>query len=395
MNALLRRARAAYGLLVARRSALFDLALAMITTGVEIGLLFDGGTPVVVIPTDVIPVGVIPVVVTVLVGSMLLIRRRAPLTVLVAACAGAAVLVPLGYSPGGAPVVVALVSLADLRERSVSVAALVPTALFLQSASISSLPVSIGAWALGSYLQTRRRYTRALEDRAATLERERGQLDQLAAQRERTSIARELHDIVAHSVTVMLIGVRGARDVLPTDPRVAAETLERVEVNAEQSLAELRRILGLLRAPDHDAQWRPQPSLGQLAELVSGYRAAGMPVRLESTGTARPLAGGLELSAYRIVEEALTNVLKHSDPARVTVTLHYGRTHLHVTVEDDGGGDGGGGGPRDPAPSSAGHGIRGMRERAAVTGGSLEARPTADGFVVTARLPAGDAGGAA
>ncbi|MEU3681229.1 histidine kinase dimerization/phosphoacceptor domain-containing protein [Streptomyces sp. NPDC030592] len=169
-------------------------------------------------------------------------------------------LLPLGYSPGGAPVVVALASLADLRERSVSVAALVPTALFLLLASISSLPVPIGAWALGSYLQTRRRYTRALEDRAATLEREREQLDQIAAQRERTSIARELHDIVAHSVTVTLIGVRGARDILPTEPRVAAETLERVEVNAEQSLAELRRILGLLRTPDNGAQWRPQPS---------------------------------------------------------------------------------------------------------------------------------------
>ncbi|MEU4986352.1 histidine kinase [Streptomyces sp. NPDC021969] len=391
MNGLFGRARAAYDLLVARRSALFDLALAMITTGVEIGLLFDGGTPVVVIPADMIPVGVIPVVVTVLTGSALLLRRRAPLTVLVTACAGAAVLVPLGYSPGGAPVVVALASLADLRDRRVSVAALVPTALFLLLASISSLPVPVGAWALGSYLQTRRRYTRALEDRAATLEREREQLDQLAAQRERTSIARELHDIVAHSVTVMLIGVRGARDVLPTDPRVAAETLERVEANAEQSLAELRRILGLLRTPDNGAQWRPQPSLGQLPELVSGYRTAGMPVRLESTGEARPLAGGLELSAYRIVEEALTNVLKHTDPTRVTVTLHYGRTRLDVTVEDDGGG-------RDPVPSAAGHGILGMRERAAVTGGSLDARRTADGFVVTARLPvenAGDAGDAA
>ncbi|MFB6753044.1 sensor histidine kinase [Streptomyces sp. NPDC056353] len=376
MNALLRRIRAAYGLAVARRSALFDLALATITTGVEIGLLFDDGTPV----------AATPIAVTVLAGSALLARRRAPLTVLVAACAGAAVLVPLGYSPGGAPVVVALASLADLRERSVSVAALVPTALFLQSASISSLPVSIGAWALGSYLQTRRRYTRALEDRAATLEREREQLDQIAAQRERTSIARELHDIVAHSVTVTLIGVRGARDILPTEPRVAAETLERVEATAEQSLAELRRILGLLRTPDNGAQWRPQPSLGRLDELVSEYRTTGMPVRLEITGTARPLAGGLELSAYRIVEEALTNVLKHTDPTRVAVTLHYGRTHLRVTVEDDGGGGGGG------AEGGGGHGIRGMRERAAVTGGSLDARRTADGFVVTARLPVAETG---
>ncbi|OWA02850.1 two-component sensor histidine kinase [Streptomyces sp. CS113] len=379
MNGLFGRVRAAYDLLVARRSALFDLVLAVIATGVELGLLFDDGTPV----------AVTPVVVTVLTGSTLLLRRRAPLSVLAAACAGAAALVPLGYSPGGAPVVVALASLADLRDRRVSVAALVPTALFLLLASISSPPVPIGAWALGSYLQTRRRYTRALEDRAATLERERAQLDQLAAQRERTAIARELHDIVAHSVTVMLIGVRGARDVLPTDPRVAGETLERVEVNAEQSLAELRRILGLLRASEHGAQWRPQPSLGQLAELVSGYRTAGMPVRLEFTGEARPLADGLELSAYRIVEEALTNVLKHTDPTRVAVTLHYGRSRLDVTVEDDGHGG------RDPVPSAAGHGILGMRERAAVTGGSLDARRTADGFVVTARLPVEDAGGAA
>jgi signal transduction histidine kinase len=381
VNRLPRRARAVYDLLVVRRSALFDLALAVVTTGVEIGLLFDDGTPV----------AALPVVVTVLAGSALLLRRRAPLAVLVAACAGAAVLVPLGWSPGGAPVVVALASLADLRERRVSGIVLVPTALFLLSASISSLPIPIGAWALGSYLQTRRRYTWALEDRAATLEREREQLDEIAAQRERTSIARELHDIVAHSVTVMLIGVRGARDVLPTAPQVAAETLERVEATAEQSLAELRRILGLLRASDtgapFGAPWRPQPSLAQLADLVSGYRTAGMPVRLELTGEARPLAGGLELSAYRIVEEALTNVLKHTDPTEVTVTLDYGPTRLDVTVEDNGGGVGDNGGP---VLSADGHGILGMRERAAVAGGSLDARRTAGGFVVSARLPVGD-----
>lgn len=374
MNRLPRRARAAYDLLVARRSALFDLALAVITTGVELGLLFDDGTTV----------GVIPVVVTVLAGSGLLGRRRAPLAVLVATCAGAAVLVPLGYSPGGALVVVALASLAYLRSRTVSVAALVPTALFLLTASITSLASPIGAWVLGSYLQTRRRYTWALEERAATLEREREQLDEIAAQRERSSIARELHDIVAHSVTVMLIGVRGARDVLPTAPQVAAETLERVEASAEQSLAELRRILGLLRTADNSAPWGPLPSLDQLAELASGYRTAGMPVRLELTGDARPLAGGLELSAYRIIEEALTNVLRHTDPTQVTVTLDYGRTRLDVTVEDDGGG-------RNPGSAADGHGILGMRERAAAAGGSLDARHTDGGFLVTARLPIGDA----
>ncbi|MCT2593515.1 histidine kinase [Streptomyces sp. N2-109] len=374
MNRFLRRARAACDPLVARRSALFDLALAMITTAVELGVFFDSNTRV----------GALPVVVTVLVGAALLGRRRAPMAVLATACAGAAVLVWLGYAPGGGPAVVALASLADLRDRRVSGAVLVPTMLYLELASICSPPLSIGAWALGSYLQTRRRYTRALEDRAATLERERDQLDQIATQRERASVARELHDIVAHSVTVTLIGVRGARDVLPTEPQVAAETLERVEANAEQSLAELRRILGLLRTPDSGAQWRPQPSLDQLAELVSGYRTAGMPVRLEVTGEAQPLADGLELSAYRIVEEALTNVLKHTDPNQVTVTLDYGPTRLDVTVEDDGGGG-------VPVPSVGGHGILGMRERAAVAGGSLDAGRTAGGFLVTARLPVGDA----
>ncbi|MFE6488977.1 sensor histidine kinase [Streptomyces sp. NPDC057757] len=386
MTRLPRWARTAYDLLVARRSALFDLALAVITTGVELGQLFDGDPPVGVIRVGVIPVDVIPVVVTVLVGSGLLARRRAPLAVLIATCAGAALLVLLGYSPGGAPVVVALASLADLRERKLSLAALVPTALFLLLASISSLPIPIGAWALGSYLQTRRRYTWALKDRAATLEREREQLNQLAAQQERTSIARELHDIVAHSVTVTLIGVRGARDILPTEPQTAAATLERVEANAEQSLIELRNILGLLRTPDHNPSWRPQPSLGQLTELVTGYRTAGMPVRLELAGPARPLPGGLELSAYRIIEEALTNVLKHTAPTQVTVTLLYTPTQLDITIENDDTNH-----RRDLLPSAPGHGIPGMRERAAVAGGSLDARPTTHGFLVTAHLPLRDA----
>ncbi|WP_407565821.1 sensor histidine kinase [Streptomyces sp. 184] len=374
MSRLRRRIRAVYDVLVVHRSALFDVVLALVTTAVEIGLFLDSN----------IRVGVFPLVVTVLTGAVLLARRRAPLPVLLAACAGAAVLVPPGYAPGGAPAVVALASLADLRDRRVSVAVLVPTTLYLELASICSPPITIGAWALGSYLQTRRRYTRALEDRAATLEREREQRDQLAAQRERTSIARELHDIVAHSVTVTLIGVRGARDILPTEPRVAAATLERVEASAEQSLAEVRRILGLLRTSDDGTQWRPQPSLDRLAELVAEYRAVGMPVRLERTGEVRALAGGLELSAYRIVEEALTNVLKHTDPTRVTVTLHYGPARLDVAVEDDGT-------VRDCAPSTGGHGIPGMRERAAVAGGSLDARRTAAGFLVSARLPVEDA----
>ena len=170
----------------------------------------------------------------------------------------------------------------------------------------------VGVWALGAYVQTRRRYLQEQRDRAADLEREREQLARIAEHEERASIARELHDIVAHSVTVMLVGVRGARDVLRSNPRVADETLARVETSGEQSLAELRRILALMRGPEHGAEARPQPSLGQLADLVTEYRDAGLPVRLTVTGEPRSLPGGIELSVYRIVQEALTNALKHA-----------------------------------------------------------------------------------
>ncbi|MCQ0005968.1 sensor histidine kinase [Actinomadura madurae] len=300
--------------------------------------------------------------------------------------------------PGGAPAVVALWSLAETRDRRVSLAVLAPMVVFLEADNVCSPPVSIGAWMLGVYMQTRRRYVRAVEERAATLEREREQLDLIAAQRERTSIARELHDIVAHSVTVMLIGVRGARDVLPTDPEVAARTLARVETTAEQSLTELRRILILLRGLDAP-ETRPQPSLADLDDLVAGYGAAGLPVQVEISGDRRDLPSGVELSAYRIVEEALTNALKHAQATMVTVSLRFGGTDLEVRVLDDGTGNGEAGpeghgeaGPgRHGEAGSGGHGLVGMRERVAVLGGELETgRGPGGGFRVAARLPLGE-----
>ncbi|MYS79851.1 sensor histidine kinase [Embleya scabrispora] len=373
MYVISRPARAARRWIHARRSAVLDAIVAVVTTIVELSLTFDDSTPV-------RPHLVVLVACT---GVLLLARRRATLTVLPAVCAVEALLAATGGNPGGAPALVALFTVAELRDRRVSVAALVPTALFLMVADISSFPVTVGAWALGTYAQTRRRYTAALEERAAHLEREHEQLSIIAAQRERAAIARELHDIIAHSVTVTLVGVRGARDVLRTAPDVADDTLERVETNAEQSLVELRRMLLLLREPDQGVRMRPQPSLAQLPTLVASYGEAGLPARLEITGTSRPLAGGVELSVYRIVEEALTNVLKHARPTHVAVTLDFGRTHLHVAVVNDG--------EQAPEPSSGGHGIIGMRERIGVLGGELEAQPGPDGgFRVAARLPLGD-----
>jgi signal transduction histidine kinase len=329
-------------------------------------------------------------------GGCLLARRRAPLLVLAATAALTAVLVVIDAYPGGAPVLVALFTVADLRDRGTSAMALVAAAALLYAGSVSSIPVSIGAWALGGYAQTRRRYVSALEDRAAQLERERAQLDALAAQQERTAIARELHDIVAHSVSVMLLGARGARDVLRPSPELAEQILRRVETSGEQSIAELRRILLVLRArPAGDGSApgstpgsapasapRPAPGLADLAGLVSDFRSAGVPVTLSIDGSAAPLPGGLELSVYRIVEEALTNVLRHSRPSAVQVQLRVGPGDVDLQVRDDGP-------PVVPAgPAPGGHGLVGMRERVSARGGSLSAGPLDEGgFLVTARMP--------
>lgn len=362
-------------------SAMFDLVVAAVTAGVELGLLLD----------DAHTANVPAIVLAVLAGGSLTVRRRLPLPVLAVTLGLVGALVAAHQSPGGAPALVALFTVAELRDRRVSVGALVPTAVLLQALSAVSVPVSVAAWALGAYVQARRRYTDGLRQRAAQLERERDALARIAVHEERAAIARELHDIVAHSVSVMLIGVRGARDALRTRPDAAEQTLARVEASGEQSLAELRRILTLLRDTGRDstrgsgraAESRPQPSLAELDDLVSAHREAGMPVRLVRTGARRPLPGGVELSAFRIVQESLTNVLKHSRPTRVTVTLAYRDSGLDVEITDEGAA------PVD-GPAVAGHGLVGMRERIALLGGELEVGPMADGgFRVAARLPVG------
>jgi signal transduction histidine kinase len=248
--------------------------------------------------------------------------------------------------------------------------------------AIIAVGLSVGVWGLGAYTQTRRQYVRELQQRAASAEREREQLARIAVHEERASIARELHDIVAHSVSVMLLGVRGARDVLRTAPDAAEKTLARVERSGEQSLAELRRILALLREPEQTAESHPQPSLAQLDDLVASYRAAGLPVRLELIGEPMPLPSGVELSVYRIVQEALTNTLKYSEPRNVTVTLAFRDARLELEVVDDG--------TPTPGTATTGQGLIGMRERVALLGGELETgQRKGGGFRVAARLPVG------
>lgn len=356
----------------------FDTAVALATTCLEIGLIFNDDH------TAGAPTTALTVALAVLAGGMLTVRRRMPLPVLAGTLAAAGALVAIHASPGGAPTLVALFTVAEIGDRRVSLGALVPTAVLLQTLSIVSIPVTVAVWALGAYAQTRRRYTEGLAQRAAQLERERDQLARIAVHEERASIARELHDIVAHSVSVMLIGVRGARDVVRTQPEVAEETLARVEASGEQSLAELRRILTLLRESDRGGESRPQPSLAELDDLVAAHQGAGLPVRLTVTGQRRRLPAGVELSAFRIVQEALTNVLRHSRPTRVAVTLAYLGSDLYVEITNDGAA------PADGS-ATAGHGLVGMRERVALLGGDLVAGPGPGGdFRVAARLPGGD-----
>lgn len=372
----------------ARRFAA-DAAIALAATAAEVALLVDDGS-----------VSAAAVALTVTAGAALVGRRAAAPLVLSATLAAAIAIVAIGEAPAGVMVLVALYTTAATRDRRMSVAALVVTAPITSALSVAtdsaSSPVvgaltaavlSAGVWGLGAYAQAQRRYRQALEERAERLAREREQLDRIALHEERAAIARELHDIVANSVGVMLVGVRGARDVLRSQPDVAADTLARVEAGAEESLLELRRILALLREPRHVAESRPQPSLRELDDLVAHYRESGLPARLVVSGEARALASGVELSVYRVVQEALTNALKHANATEVAVTLSFHGTHLAVEVVDDGR-------PVAGHVAPTGNGILGMRERVALLGGQLDVGPRAGGgFRVAARIPLGGAAG--
>ena len=241
----------------------------------------------------------------------------------------------------------------------------------------------VAAWLIGDYLRTRRAYVAQLEERAARLERERDQDRRLAADEERTRIARELHDVVAHDVSVIAIQAGAARAVQLSKPDAAAKALGLIETTARETLVELNRLLGVLRSSNGATPDRsPQPGIGQLAGLVEELRAAGLEVDARVEGEPQPLPPALDLSAYRILQEATTNVLKHARAHRVDIRVHYTQAMLALDVRDDGPGGGG-----DPA-SSSGHGLIGMRERVALFGGQLRAgRDPAGGFSVHARLP--------
>ncbi len=236
------------------------------------------------------------------------------------------------------------------------------------------------AWITGIGLRRRTEHAAALEERAALLERRREEEARLAVAEERARIARELHDVVAHSVSVMTVQASGVRRLLRPEQERERAALEIVEQTGREALAEMRRLLGVLREPDGAPELAPQPGLDRLEALLEQMRAAGLPVDVVVEGEPRPLAPGIDLSAYRVVQEALTNALQHAGEARAVVRLQYRPDRLELEISDDG---------RPAAHANGhGHGLHGMRERVTVCGGTIEAGPCpGGGFLVHASLP--------
>jgi signal transduction histidine kinase len=333
---------------------------------------------------------------TVVAGSALAFRRRAPLaTVCVVA---AAVALPdlftrLTIQLWGdyVPVLISTYSVArHTATRTAAVgAAVAGTALLVVEVRVpaagtgSNIPFIWVPFAV-AYLSgraLRRRHLSHLEvsDRARRLESERDETIRAAVAEERGRIARELHDIVAHCVSVMIVQAGAAEDLLDRDPQRARQPLLSIQETGRQAVGELGRMLGLLREEQSELTRAPQPGSAQLGDLVDQMAEVGLPVTLEIEGAPRPLSPGAELAVFRIVQEALTNTLKHAGPATARVVLTYGEDELELEVADDGNG---------PHANGTGQGLIGMRERAALYGGALEAGgDTHGGFTVRARLP--------
>ncbi|MDF2740115.1 MAG: two-component system histidine kinase [Actinomycetia bacterium] len=325
----------------------------------------------------------------------LAVRRRWPLAVLVWALATGAAFAAVGPSlvPLSFTILIYVYTAAAHCPRRVSLAGLAATEALLGVVWLAR-PRSIGdagtliidgllmvaAWWLGDGTRRRLEAVAAAQQRAAELERAREELARRAVTEERLRIARELHDVVAHSMSIIAVQSGVGAHVLDSQPEEARKALAAVEATSRQALVEMRRLLGVLRQEaEPRGSLAPAPGLAELEALTAEVARAGVRVEVRIEGTPTELPAGLDLSAYRIVQEALTNVVRHAGPATARVAVRYAPGRMSVEVVDDGrGGDHG----------DQGHGIPGMRERAALYGGTLEAGPLpGGGFRVAATLP--------
>jgi signal transduction histidine kinase len=369
----------------------------VVDAAIALGLAFlslasyAGGSP------DVGSPGWLTIVLLLLESLPLILRRRYPLAVM--AVIGGATIVQIALLPSGGSlqsglgILVATYTVGERLDRrtSLAVTALLVVALAavlaargdlaatLQSTLQTGLILAV-AWLVGDASRIRGLYAQTLEERAALLEREREERAAQAVREERERIARELHDVVTHHVSVMVIQAGGAERALDRRPDEARSALQAIAQTGRQALTDMRRMLGILGQPDGP---EPMPGLDRLDALLDHVRAAGLDAELTVTGEVRTLDPGLEVSAYRIVQEALTNSLKHAGTGRAQVTIHYAPDALEIAVDDERGP----GVPTVMEPPHEGRGLVGMRERVAMLRGTFDARPTATGFHVSARLP--------
>ena len=334
----------------------------------------------------------------------LLVRRRMPLVPLGLAVVAAAAAV--SGPVDGSAVLLAAIAVATYSAgahadgttawiAAAGVAVLVGVAMFdpdepVETASdVASIAFLLaGPWIAGVALRERRGREALLEQRAEALRRDQAANEAAAVADERTRIARELHDVVAHAISVIVLQARGARRSLDADPEATRTALDAIDEVGTEALAEMRRLVGIARTDDERASLQPRPGLAALDGLADQLRGAGLDVAVERTGDADPLPPGLDLAAFRIVQEALTNAVAHGGHGPVLVTVDRTRGSLELEIADRG--------PAVPGPVREGHGLTGMRERVQLYGGSMETGPLdGGGFGVRVVLPVGTAAGPA
>ena len=324
-------------------------------------------------------------------------RRHAPVPVLLISEACVVALTAGKYQTGAGPFILlvgvyTVAAWCSARERAIGVVAVL---IGLTVVAIVGIPgandvdlafnfiIFAAAYLFGSTVRNRRLYSEQLEARADALERERNEETRRALAEERLRIAQELHDVVAHSMGVIAVQAGVGAHVIDTEPDEAKKSLEAIAQTSRSTLAEIRRLLGVLRE-DEGVSYAPAPGLADLDKLVRDVESAGVHADVRVDGTETPLPPGVDFTAYRIVQEGLTNVLKHAGRATATVVIGYEDTALRLEILDDGRGVNG-------QATAGGHGLIGMRERVGVYGGSFEAGPrTGGGYRVAVRLPYGD-----
>jgi signal transduction histidine kinase len=379
-----------------RREVILDAAIAVVVFALSLALFAARGDS----GADARDLDLLGVTLAALASLPLVARRRAPLAVFALTAAASAVLNGLGYPPGpplGPTVALYFLALSPEKTRAPRwLTGGVVASLFVLHAGAAgvaedefpTVPLLFGAlvwggaWVVGDRVRQRRAQIAELEEQLRRAEREAERERRLAAAEERTRIARDLHDSAGHAINVILVQAGAARLLNKQDPERAQAALETIEEVARETLGEIDQLVRALREDDHPEETggtvEPPPGLAALETLAARHRSAGLAVSVRTRGSRRPLPPGLDQAAYRILQEALTNAAKHGR-GTAEVELSFGPSALKLTVTNPAGSNG--------SAAAGGHGLVGMRERAALLGGSLEASASDGRFRVRARLP--------